>query len=212
SGGRTLPAPPREAARECRRRAKWVEGSGLASAEHQGAQRGRRSRARGAPRTPLSRRPLIGDVSKPPCTTHSGVSARLDLKRSAARQLRIVGRGDAWVLQHANPRRSYLDLYTLEAAQKGNEGFGVVGGEDPADFEIPQRGRGDVERFRGVAIEFGRNTLQRFLVKHNLSMQPSRGALRVHGCGRGRPFPLGHPYLLVGTHPRSEEHTSELQS
>ena len=36
--------------------------------------------------------------------------------------------------RHANSRLGYLDPHALEAAQKGNECFRVVGGEDSADL------------------------------------------------------------------------------
>jgi hypothetical protein len=52
--------------------------------------------------------------------------------------------------------------------------------------------------YRSFSDGGGRDMLQRFFVKHNLSMQLSRGALRVEGYGRGGPLTLGHPYLLVG--------------
>jgi len=67
----------------------------------------------------------------------------------------------------------------LRLRRKTYEGFGVVGGEDPADLSIPQRGCCDLDRFCGAAIVLGRNPLQRFVVKDNFSTQPSRGAMGI---------------------------------
>src|SRR5499427_1496611 len=99
-------------------------------------------------------------------------------------------------LRDADPRRGDLDSHPLEATQKREEFLRIVSGEDAADFEIPQPRSGDLDRFGRVAIEFGRNTRERFVVERNLSMQPRRGALHIDDyrpcCGYGaRRTPAG---------------------
>jgi hypothetical protein len=41
------------------------------------------------------------------------------------------------VLGDADPRRGHFDPHSVEAAQEGNERFGVVSGEDPTDLQLP---------------------------------------------------------------------------
>src|SRR5580658_2874011 len=138
--------------------------------------------SRASPPVPISRHLRV---------PHLKPNARRQMTVSMTPWLRLV-------LRDANPRRALLDPHTLEAAQEGNECVGVVGGEGPTDLQLPKRWCGDLDRLRSVAIKFGHDTLQRLIVKDDLSTQPGRGALCVDSCRCGRPCSFGHSYLQVG--------------
>src|SRR5262249_3552851 len=102
------------------------------------------------------------------------------------------------VLRHQNPRWCHLDTHALQAAQEGDESLGVVRGEHAADFETPQCGCSDLDRYAGVAVELARHALEWLALKHDLPVQPGGSPLRLDSRGRSGPFAAAYLNLLIG--------------
>jgi hypothetical protein len=91
-----------------------------------------RLRAHEALRTPRPRSSSIADATDPPLA--------VSWQSKSTEQTAIPeGPLHRWLFsRHLDPRLGYIHSYPLEASQEGNELFGIVGGEDPADLHVPQ--------------------------------------------------------------------------
>src|SRR5262249_59271202 len=88
-------------------------------------------------------------------------------------------------------------MHAIKASQESDERIRVVSREDPADLQILQCRRHDLNRLRCIAIELSRDPLQWLMLKQDLSVQPCCSALHIGGDGLRGPLIVCDPHLLA---------------